>query len=120
MTFVEMARMVWGNDTEDRHLMCIGPLGSRTTNNYVIFNRRLGRIQTGWLGSKSCFEGDLDSFEAKVESDYGSKVTNGAQLAVRRREEYRQVIAFLRSLPALEATGVPESGLSPADLGVAV
>ena len=117
MTPFEKVKVVWPTCSV-ADVIWIAPLGSRPNDNELIFNRRLGQVITGWLGTKSCFFGTLVELRQKVESDYGSKIKNNVPHAERRRQEYVQAIEFLEALPRLEGdTGSPESGLSWADLG---
>lgn len=125
LTPLEKARETWGSDLVEIELMCLGPLGSRTSDNTLIFNRLNGQVQTGWISNHACFLGSLEEFETKVEKDYGNRTKTGGDTVTRRLQEYRAAIAFLKALPPLvgqgvEGQGVPESGLSTADLGIAV
>ena len=92
------AKDAWpGVDTDD--LIWIAPLGSR--KDALIFNRANGQVTTGRLGSGPCFCNTLDAFAEKVEDDYGQRLETpygDTRPNVRRRDEYRAAIAFLRAL----------------------
>ena len=78
------------------------PLGSR--NDYLIFNRAIGRVTTGRRGEGPCFEGSLDDFAEKLEDDYGQRLETpygSAETITRRRDEYRAALVLLRALATI-------------------
>ena len=101
-----------------RDVIWIAPLGTRMAEFELILNRRTGECMTGWISGRACFKGTLVELRQAVEKDYGPKVARGEDKPARLYREYIQAIEFLEALPALEvASGVPESGLGPADMG---
>jgi hypothetical protein len=95
----EKATRMWpGVSPED--IIVIGPLGSRAVDNDLIYNRRTGQVQTGWVADKACFHGSLAEFKAAVEAQYGRP--SDSPRWQRKGTEYRMVIALLEALPALE------------------
>lgn len=87
-----------------KDLMWVGPLGSR--DDALIINKTLRQVTTGRRGSGAdqvpCFKGTFEDFEAKVEADYGERLSSpyaDVSRLTRLREEYRAVVLLLRSLP---------------------
>lgn len=116
LTDLEKAQRTW-EGVKLQHIIAIGPLGTRTNDNTLIYNRINGRVQTGWLAqaARPCFHGSLSDFQEAVDKKY---FTPTAHADLRRKgTEYHAAIEFLRSLPELAGTGSPEAGLGPADRG---
>ena len=96
-----------------RDIIEIGPLGSRSTENHLLYNRRTGEVVTGVRGAtssmpaKACYKGTLAEFADAVEKTYASRVTTESVAGYdyqRYLIEYRQVIQFLSALPPLPET----------------
>ena len=122
-TLLERAQTTWPG-VAWKDIMVIGPLGSRNDGaDQMIFNRRNGEVITGWRQhmnpDRACYRGTLEEFAQAVEAKYSDR--DKAAHRARLYREYMLAIEFLRQLPELPAptfaTGVPESGLGPADQG---
>ena len=105
----ERIRWAWP-DAVSTDIIQVGPLGSRTANNVLLFNRRTNEVVTGvrMAGTKdegSCFRGTLPAFADAVEARYNWLLTDlcsGDKVRYERlRAEYRCVILMLASLPPL-------------------
>lgn len=110
MDIIDRIRLIWP-EVSVQDVIQIGPLGSRRTDNVLLYNRRDGRVSTGIVStpqSHACFEGSLGEFEAKVNQDYGAKVAAWNRDTAQKRHyerlwhEYKLVCGFLSSLPPLE------------------
>lgn len=103
MTDYEKACIVWGLYITPREFIAVGPLGSRNTDNNLVFNRRTHEVFTGWRTTPApehpCYLGTLDDFEAAVSVNY-PEFEQGV-IRARWGIEYREAIRFLRSLPPL-------------------
>ena len=98
-------------------ILQIGPLGSRTTDNILLYNRRTNEVATGVRPGPipscdpggvsttvSCFKNTLPVFATAVEEKYTSLILSSlgdAPRYERLRAEYRVVILMLASLPPL-------------------
>ena len=109
MTIEERIGLVWPEANPKTEVMMVGPLGSRSTHNILLYWRTMDRVSTGMIGTaKGCFEGSLYEFELKLKVDYSSRVTrehisdDTRNLDLRRWDEYNLVLRFLKDLPKLD------------------
>jgi hypothetical protein len=103
----ERVKVVWPDAPIDE-IHHTGPLGSRSTDNVLLYWRTRDRVTTGMIGTtKPCFEGSMMEFEMKVKTDYSNKVNRQhvseetRQLDLRRWAEYNLAIRYLKDLPPL-------------------
>lgn len=99
---VERLRTTWPEAKVDE-VVCIAPIGSR--GDILLYWRPRRRVTTGRRGKAPCFEGSLEEFRDKVESDYRHRLIarDSLRYDVRRAterhwSEYRAAIAFFLSL----------------------
>ena len=120
-TVLERAQQTWPG-VAWKDIMVIGPLGSRNDGaDQMIFNRRNGEVITGWRQhmdpDRACYRGTLEEFAQAVEAKYSDR--DKAAHRARLYREYMLAVEFLLQLPelpeAVGGSGVPESGLGPAD-----
>jgi hypothetical protein len=108
--FDERVKAAWpAADPDD--CLALYPIGSR--RDMLIFWRTEQRVTTGVRGTGPCYEGSLEEFAEKMESDYGSKLAgaSGARIetVTAHREDYRQVVRFLAALGKTPVGNVYES-----------
>lgn len=88
-------------DAEWQDICWLEPVGSR--QDAAIFNRKTGRVLTGYINSHACFEGDLDAFAEKIEKDYSGRLLKmrspqDIAVVVRYWDDYRAVVVAFRAL----------------------